>query len=336
MAKKTTATIMSIIFSLVVILFASNVHAQKAVILEYDIPTPNSKPMYIDVDDNGMVWFTELDGVKIGRFNPREETFTEYPVTFQPRCIVYNVLNNLVYFTEDASGNGHYGALFPKTGSVLEFPTGLPSGSSVDCTLDPDGNFWFNGWDSQSLSKANKAGLENYVLPSFGYTAGLTEDPEGNIWMTIVSAYEYNPRLIKFDPSLGEPGTSKGFSEIPLLVSQATIRAPIAALGKIWFPIIDQSKIASYDPATGTFQEYPAPTPDAGIQRIAIDRWNRIWFTEELANQIGMLDLRTGLITEYPLPTPGSSPHGIVVDKNRDIVWFVESAGNKIGRLTLR
>ena len=67
-----------------------------------------------------------------------------------------------------------------------------------------------------------------------------------------------------------------------------------------------------------------------------MDRWGRIWFTEHLANKIGVLDLRTGAITEFAIPTPNSMPFGVAVDYARDIVYFAESNGNKLGRLILR
>ena len=302
-------------------------------IKEYSIPTPNSHPFFIDVDAGGRVWFTEHDGKNIGRFNPKIQTFTEYPTAFKPRDLVYNVHDGSVYFTEDDYSNGHYGILFPGTGTIQEFSTGLPVASAVDCTVDASGNFWFNGWDSRSVSEVSKTGVETYVPPSFGYTSGLTEDPRGNIWLTIMQGNEYNPRLLKLDTKLAQTGTSNGFTEISLPFSQATIRRPLAALGKIWF--WNESKIACYTPDTGMFEEYPTPTPNAGINDLAADRWGRIWFTEGAANQIGMLDLRTGIITEFPVPTANGSPMGIAVDVNRDIIWFTESSGNKIGKLIL-
>jgi streptogramin lyase len=302
-------------------------------IKEYTIPTPNSQPLFIDVDVGGRVWFTEQDGKKIGRFNPKTQTFTEYPIAFKPRDIVCNVRDGSVYFVGGEYSDGHYGILYQRTGSVHEFPTGLPVASASACTVDPGGNFWFNGWDSRSVSKVSKIGFETYTPPSFGYMSGLTEDPQGNIWLTIVQAYEYNPRLLKLDTKLAQAGTSNGFTEISLPAGQATIRRPLAALGKIWF--WNESKISCYDPDSGMFEDYPTPTPNAGINDLALDRWGRIWFTEGAANQIGMLDLRTGVITEFPVPTADGSPMGIAVDVNRDTIWFTESAGNKIGKLML-
>lgn len=303
---------------------------------EYPIPTPNSSPNDLVVDPFGNVWFTERDGKKIGRCSP-SGVFKEYPVTYSdPFGIAYDQQTALVYFTEGDYGNGHYGVLNPLENTITEFSTGLPASSAVEGTLTPDGKFWFNGWDSQSVSRADKNGnIQNYIFPSFGYTSGLSEDSLGNLWLTKVGWNESNPTLVKFDTKLAQPNTSKGFAEIPLPYTQATIRRPICTLGKIWLPLMDQSKILSYDPENGTFKEYMTPTPDAGPQSLALDRWNRLWFAESAADKIGMLDLRTGFITEFAIPTEGGAPVEVAVDYNRDIVWFTESSGNKIGKLTL-
>ena len=47
---------------------------------EYSVPTPNSAPLALTVDPDGIVWFTESNASKLGRFDPRTDTFTEYAV----------------------------------------------------------------------------------------------------------------------------------------------------------------------------------------------------------------------------------------------------------------
>ncbi len=42
---------------------------------------------------------------------------------------------------------------------------------------------------------------------------------------------------------------------------------------------------------------------------------------------------KAGTITEFPLPAPGSAPFGITLGPDGK-VWFTESSGNKIGRIT--
>jgi streptogramin lyase len=166
--------------------------------------------------------------------------------------------------------------------------------------------------------------------------SGLSEDANGNLWLTIVDGNEFNPRLLKLDVKAASPGGSSGFTEINLPYSQATIRRPIAAGGKVWVPLMDKSKILSFDPETNEFKEYATPTPNAGVGRLAVDRWDRLWFAETQANKIGMLDPRTNSIIEFSIPTPNSKTEMVAVDRESDIVYFTEGSGNKIGKLTLR
>lgn len=329
----------AVLFSLTLItticLVSQPTFAFTANIVEFTIPTPASGVNDLALDHNGNVWFTEKNANKIGRVTAFG-SFLEFPVaTVQPFFIAYDPHKYVVYFTGNNYGDSHYGWVTLQN-IKRDYPTGLPAASAVECTLTPDGKFWFNGWDSQTVSRANLYGhIDNFYLPSFGYASGLSEDAQGNLWLTQVGANEYNPKLIKLDTKLAQPGTSNGFTEIPLPYNQATVRRPLVALGKIWLPLMDQSKILSYDPETGAFAEYATPTPNAAPQRLALDRFHRLWFSETLANKIGMLDLRTGVITEFPIPTPNSQPGNLVVDVVRNVVFFIESAGNKIGKLTL-
>lgn len=296
---------------------------------EYPIPTQASTPWFMDVDANSLVWFAEKAGYKIGSLNPKTGAITEYATSGDPWDVAANVITGKVYFTEGPYDANKFGVINPKTGGMTERLVGYPSQSATDCTVDPAGNFWFNGWDSQGIWRVTGLSKVRFTAPNFGYTSGLTEDPEGNLWMTIVQANEASPRLLKFDPGVG-------WTEFALPFSPATIRRTLYANGRIWFLVEDQSKIGSYDPGTGAWTFYATPTPDAAPFDLAADRWGRIWFTEYYGNQIGVLNLRTGQITEFAIPTPDSRPTGIAVDNTRDIVWFTESVGNKIGRLILR
>lgn len=296
---------------------------------EYPVPTPGSHPERVDVDANSLVWFTEREGFKIASLNSKTGAITEYATSGDPRDIAANVINGKIYFTEGPVGATKFGVLNPVTGAMTQVPVNYPSSSAEDCTVDPAGSFWFNGWDSQRIWRVTGVSKVVFVAPIFWYTSGLTEDPEGNLWMTGVGSYEASPRLMKLDPGVG-------WTEFPLPFSPATIRRPLYANGRIWFLVQDLSQIGSYDPDTGAWAFYPTPTPNAGPGDLAVDRWGRIWFSEVAANAIGVLNLRTGVITEFAVPTPGSEPLGIAVDLTRDIVWFTERAGNKIGRLILR
>ncbi len=63
-------------------------------------------------------------------------------------------------------------------------------------------------------------------------------------------------------------------------------------------------------------------------------------FAETRGNNIGFITTGIGLfgmagrIAEVPIPTPNSQPIGVTLGADRAI-WFAESTGNKIGRLSL-
>ena len=44
------------------------------------IPPSRDRPRRIQVDDDGMIWFAVFDDGKIGRFDPKTETFKEFPL----------------------------------------------------------------------------------------------------------------------------------------------------------------------------------------------------------------------------------------------------------------
>ncbi|MFH0953254.1 MAG: hypothetical protein V1873_02880 [Verrucomicrobiota bacterium] len=318
---------------------------------EFVVPTPNSKPWAIDVDAEGRAWFSEFSGRKIACFDPskkaqdkdskngrdkkpkRDRRFEEYPVTRPPRDIVCSPRDGSVYVMLDQYGDGAYGVLRPGAAQVQEISTGLSGASAVKCALDPAGTLWFNGWNAGKLCQVTSNGIERFNYPEYGNCDGLTEDEEGFFWIPLG---EGGPRLLSFDPTRAKPGTSQGFGVINLPLNYAVIRFTMAAVGRIWFALQDRSQIASYDPRTGEMDYYDTPTPNAAPGMMAADRWGRIWFAEHLAGAIGVLDLRTGTIREFRIPSAGGGPLDVAVDKTRDVVWYTDYLGNKIGRLVYR
>ncbi len=47
---------------------------------EFAVPTANSAPLAVTVDERGIVWFTESNASKLGRFDPSSRIFQEYAV----------------------------------------------------------------------------------------------------------------------------------------------------------------------------------------------------------------------------------------------------------------
>jgi virginiamycin B lyase len=103
-------------------------------IVEFAIPTEDSRPAGITFADDGSLWFTEQNPDNIGRYDPASGLFTEYPLETQgsmPFDIVQGE-DGLIYFTQ--AGTGRVGQLDPD-----KAPTGPPNASD-DSSNPPFGD----------------------------------------------------------------------------------------------------------------------------------------------------------------------------------------------------
>jgi virginiamycin B lyase len=128
----------------------------KGKITTYVVPTKGYLRR-IDVDSNGIVWFGEYEAGKIGRFDPKTETFKEYPLP-GPDPTPYGLgidSNNQIWYS--SHNMDVLGRLDPRTGQVTEFPLPYSENGIKEFFLDSQGRMWFG------LPPHNKVG---YFRPS--------------------------------------------------------------------------------------------------------------------------------------------------------------------------
>jgi virginiamycin B lyase len=109
------------------------------VITEFTILTPTAHPTQVAAGPDGNVWFTELDGNKIGRITAAG-TITEFPLTTagsQPSGITAGPDGSL-WFTERS--NNAIGVISPAGVVLHEFPIPTADSFAQSITLGPDGN----------------------------------------------------------------------------------------------------------------------------------------------------------------------------------------------------
>jgi len=113
----------------------------------------------IQVDDDGIVWFSERRGGKIGRFDPKTETFREFQLP-GPEPSPYALgldRNGMVWYASHEQDT--LGRLNPKTGAVTEYPFPHSEISIREFFLDSQGRIWYG-------STAND--LVGYFIPPSG------------------------------------------------------------------------------------------------------------------------------------------------------------------------
>jgi virginiamycin B lyase len=107
------------------------------------IPLSREKPRRIQVDDDGIVWFCVYDAGKIGRFDPKTETFKEFPLpnpNSKPYALGISRDHKIWYSAEHTDVVGR---LDPDTGRVIEFPIPYTDNGMRDFFIDKDGHLWF-------------------------------------------------------------------------------------------------------------------------------------------------------------------------------------------------
>lgn len=157
----------------------------------YAIPTPASFPLGMFVDSAGIVWFTELVGQKIGRFDPVSKTFKEYPVPLPalagPAVIRVETEKRYIWFTAFV-GNA-MGRLDKLTGEITAYPNPLVGGFVAEDTIDRDGMIWYSTANQNTLSKLNpKTGEQSKVV-----MPGTTLVAPTSIPLYFVIAMNYGP-----------------------------------------------------------------------------------------------------------------------------------------------
>jgi virginiamycin B lyase len=106
-------------------------------------PPTKGKPQRLEVDADGIVWFTERRGGKIGRFDPKTETFREYPLP-GPEPSPYAIgidRNNMIWYSSHEQDT--LGRLDPRSGDVTEYPYPHSEISMREFFLDRQGRMWF-------------------------------------------------------------------------------------------------------------------------------------------------------------------------------------------------
>jgi virginiamycin B lyase len=113
-------------------------------VTQWTPPTPGTYERRIQVDPEGMVWFGEFRAGKIGRFDPKTQTFKEYDLpggalnfpyalaVGADRCIWYSS-----YYLDTI------GRLDPKTGKITEYPFPHSENTIREFILDADGRMWY-------------------------------------------------------------------------------------------------------------------------------------------------------------------------------------------------
>lgn len=264
-------------------------------------------PVFLTLDGQGNIWFTDPTHNALGELVPSTNTWTEYPVP-TAQATPYNLVfsGGNIWFTEIGASKIGFFDITAHTFVENAIPTAAAQPYGI--TVAPSGDIWF------TENNATNAGMLGSFTPVANGTlaAGaitehaithkgphlITADRAGNIWFTEgfggrVGEYTTTGTDIEYPVSIGVCPTQTGVT-------------PVACSG-------------------------------THISGIAVDSNNLVWFDDSLTGRVGYINPVDGTYTAMSLidAATDANPHphdGLLVDASNN-VWVSEQNGFKLDKL---
>jgi virginiamycin B lyase len=195
-----------------------------------------------------------------------------------------------------------------------------------DPAIDPAGNVWFTFQESGHIARFTPDSqlwkLYKVPTPDSG-PHGLVADAGGNIWFT----ENYAGKIGRVD---AKSGAITEFTPPSAKDPHTPVFGPD---GGLWFTSQNSNLIGRLDIETGKIAEYSVPTQNAHPYGMVSADDGGLWFCELTGQKLGRLDPATGAISEYT--PPGSNVHPRRLVAASGAIYFTDSGGGRLGRLTL-
>jgi virginiamycin B lyase len=249
-------------------------------------PDGYSSPLFVTVDGNGDVWFTQPDSDAIGEYNPQNQQWNQWFLKrgSVPFDLTFDRYGN-IWFTE--FGSNTIGFFNRRTHAVVEHAIPTPDSNPYGITVDPQGRIWFaeNGPGAYQIAS---------FTPTISGATKITEYPTGGL----------RPHLIAADQA-GHIWYSGGFGGD---IGEFNPRS-----GNATQFVVYHSTCSSPTNCTGTH-----------ISGISVDTKGDVWFTDSLSNRVGYLIPSTGQVVARTLDISNAHPYdGLMIDRS-ERVWFTE------------
>jgi len=294
--------------------------------------------IFLDIDHNDKIWFTDTPNSKNGNFDPKTEKFEviEIPSLVDtspysiPIALKVDFDNNIWIAVVDTDMLLMYNQNSKEFEQFLRLPTSESGPSAL--LLDDNGNMWF----AEALSgKIGVVDSKTFEITEFAPDTPLDEpfallfDKSGSLWI----AEHIGPGITKFDPIL------ETFDHVNVPNPESLpFGMAIDKYDNIWFGQHVTDELGVYDPYNDQLIEVSIPTPESFTQFIAADDKGDIWFVEQRTKKLGVVSISSVPGQARAITDGGSGPSfnyaeivspliagGIVVSS----LFFVKSVNDK-------
>ncbi|PYS13706.1 MAG: hypothetical protein DMG15_10330 [Acidobacteria bacterium] len=269
--------------------------ATKYVAVEFELPKTNVEPHEITVDNQGNGWLTQRVGGRLGRFDTKTFTYTEFD---PPAGATKKVrLNGIVRGPDNK----------------LWFIDGGPNRRFLDYDIASE---TFNVFPLPKLKYGNATGNTMRVHPN------------GTVWLCNIGSNQ----IIRLDPKTKKIDVWEVPAGVQARKNATPYGMAVAGDGKVWFVENTFNQLGRIDPATGKFDEYPIPVKGAVTRKMGSDSEGNIWVGLHVPGKLMKVDYKTTQMTLFDPPTEDSGVYSVQGDTKSKLIWMSQQHADQIAR----
>jgi virginiamycin B lyase len=278
------------------------------------------------------VWFVGQTGDYAAYLVPRTGEFKQYAL--DPGTGPHNLIVDSQGFVWYAGNRaGHIGKLDPRTGSIAK--VAMPDPQAHDphtLVFDSREDIWFTMQGANHVGKlTTRTGAVRLIrVPTpDARPYGIAIDSRDRPWIVLLGTN----KLATVDPD------GMALREISLPRQDARPRRiAITPDDRVWYVDYAGGYLGRYDPATGTFDEWRAPSgARARLYAMASDDAGRVWMVETGPRPnkfLGFDPKRNEFFSETPVPSGAETIRHMTYHRASRSIWFGTDAGT-VGRAVL-
>ncbi|NBD07540.1 virginiamycin B lyase family protein [Corallococcus silvisoli] len=304
---------------------------------DFALPHAGSGPGNELIEDaEGLLWFNQLYGNRIGAFDRRTQRFREYALPSVSSMPSGMAMDRSGQFWIAQFRTNALARLEPRTGHVDEYPLPIDAALPSSVAVDEHDAVWLTLLGANRIARFDRAErrFDLFEMPREGSSPlHLAADRRGGLWIS--ASEEAGNYVARFD-------TVRHTFEVHAMPTPDS--SPIGVLvddAAVWVAEGGAGKLARLDLGTRRWEEFTVPASDAEPVRLAKDARGRIWLTDGGGlggvggNRIAVFDPRTRAFELIPMRIASAKPRGILASADGNI-WFTQQNANLLSRIHFR
>lgn len=289
-------------------------------IQEYAVPT-GAHPHDVAPAANGGVWYTGQHDGTLGLLDPASGEVTAIPLGSGSRPHGVIVGPDGAPWVTDGGLNAIV-TVDPSTLDVTAYP--LPDdyrdANLNTATFDLDGVLWFTGQSGvYGRLDPDDGVVEAFDAPGGRGPYGIATCPGGDVWYASLAGSHI--AMIDRRTGAATPIT-------PPTEGQGARRVWCDSVDRVWVAEWNAGQVASYDPASDTWQEWRLPGESPMAYAVYVDDRDGVWLTDFGANSIVRFDPAGETFDSFVLPDEGAAVRQLLGRPGE--VWGAESGLDRL------